>query len=61
MHYEYISTLILEKLLRLLRDFNQFYDERYVKFSVSENRSIFGISGISVILKFCLINMCSLM
>ena len=42
MHNEYILTFILEKkMLCLLFDFNQFYEERYLKFSVSKNRSIF--------------------
>ena len=36
MHYKYILFLILAKPLCLLRDINQFYDEGYVKFSVSE-------------------------
>ena len=40
-HSEYILTLILEKYSCLYRDFNQFYEEGYVKFSVSENRSNF--------------------
>ena len=41
MHYEYILTLILKNSLCLLHDFNQFYKERYVKFSVYKNRSEF--------------------
>ena len=41
MHCEQISTLILEKLLCLLHDCNQFYEEGYMKFSVYKKRSKF--------------------
>ena len=37
MHYKYILILTLEKIVYLFRDFNPFYEEGYVKFSVSEN------------------------
>ena len=53
MHYKNILNNVDfgKKLLSLLRDFNQLYDEGYVKVLVTENRSIF-----SDILKFCLVN-----
>ena len=57
MHYKFILTLILEKLLCLLRDFNQFHDEGYVKISVSESR----LNFFSYMLKFCLINIFKLL
>ena len=60
MLYEYISSLILEKKLCLVGDFNQFYDEGYVKFLVSENRSNFCLF-FSNKLKFCLTNIFELM
>ena len=41
MHSEYILTLILKTFSCLYCDFNQFYENGYVKFSVSENRSNF--------------------
>ena len=63
MLYEYISSLILEKKLCLVRDFNQFYDEGYVKFLVSENRSIFFLFVFFFLKnwKFCLTNIFELM
>ena len=42
MQYKYISTLILKNLLCLLHDFNQFYEEGSVKFSVSLKRLFFS-------------------
>ena len=41
LHSEYILTLILEKFSCLKSNFNQFYEEGYMKFLVSENRSNF--------------------
>ena len=40
-HPEYSLTLILEKFSCLSHDFSQFYEERYVKFSIFDNRLIF--------------------
>ena len=33
--FKYILTLVLEKLIYLLHDFSQFYEEGYMKFLVS--------------------------
>ena len=44
MHYTYMHFFIFGTVICLLSNFNQFYEEGYLKFSVSENRSAFGFS-----------------